>query len=64
MEKNVVWIEGAADLSLTRVGDDDCLIQTKEGKLLLSYDAAFELAVALAKFIHCTSDVRFQDRAN
>lgn len=45
------FLEQGEDLMISRVGEDSCLIQTQKASLVLSYDAAYDLALRMASWL-------------
>ena len=45
------FLDQSEDLMVSRVGEDSCLIQTQKATLVLSYDAAYDLAIRLAHWL-------------
>lgn len=45
------FLDHHQDVMISRVGEDSCLIQTQKATLVLSYDAAYDLALRMAAWL-------------
>lgn len=45
------FLDHQKDLMISRVGEDSCVIQTPKTTLVLSYDAAYDLALRMAVWL-------------
>ena len=45
------FLETAEEMTISKVGQDSCLIQTKNSTIVLSYDAAYGIVLRLAAWL-------------
>lgn len=57
MRKTVGYFDTMESITLTQVGEEDCLIDFAGERVVLSYDAACDLAMRLAFFMQRIDDL-------
>lgn len=50
------YLDNLDQVLVMPIGDDDCLLDFRDQRVVLSYDAMYELALRLAELIHRAGD--------
>jgi len=56
MSERPKFFEGAHSIAMYELKDEICMIDFEGERILLSFDAAYDLAIRLARFIQNASD--------
>ena len=55
MEKRATYVDDHDPVSVTTIGDDHALMDLKGRRIVLTYDAAYDLALRLGRWLQQTS---------